>query len=246
MLEMEAPGATPAEVPPPAVETAAPPPASAPPLRDAEEDETRVDRSIESKEKDATKSSLQNVTVGGSLRIRGDYKEPQADAQPAPAPAEEPAPPQPPAMMAAPVAAPAAESKAEGVATDATPYPLQSAPADLDHAGSLDDLAAQKRDTTADTPLHASRTPESVGRAAKSAHYESTEHRTVAGREFAFKDGAWRESGYDGASVRELRRDSWMFKLLVEKHPLIVELGKLDGKVIFRLEDSWYALLPPD
>lgn len=226
-LEMEAPEAPPAKVPPPPVEAAASPPASAPPLRDADEDETVEDRGIETKDKDAEKSSLQNVTVGGSLRVRGDYKEPQAYAQPAPA--EEPAPP-PPAMMASPARP-----------VEALPSPAPSALPQPDLGLPGNDEAAPRAKAEAGRPAGLLRTLGFVG----TTFGSSTNHRTVAGRQFVLDDGVWKESTYLDEDVQAVRRDGATYRRLLRKEPRLDEIAQLGGKVIVRVEGTWFLITGP-
>lgn len=103
MLDMEA-----AEAP---ISAPAPPPAemaATGPLRqDISTDAALPDANSGIQEKDEAKSSLQNVSVGGSLRIRSNYQDFQEVEQPAPPPPVRMA--EPPAPAAAPLPAVQAE-----------------------------------------------------------------------------------------------------------------------------------------
>ena len=69
--------------------------------------------------------------------------------------------------------------------------------------------------------------------------------RTIAGRVFNFRDGAWRQKGYRKQNTVLLERDSEEVRTLTERHPDVAEILALHDRVIFRLDDTWYELPGP-
>jgi hypothetical protein len=65
-----------------------------------------------------------------------------------------------------------------------------------------------------------------------------------AGRAFHKKAEDWIQDGYKEESRTKVIRDSETWNQLVKKEIGLREILKLDGRIVFKLEDTWYELLP--
>ena len=70
------------------------------------------------------------------------------------------------------------------------------------------------------------------------------EEREVAGRKFKRIDDTWREEGYSGEKVREIRRGARAYARLTERYAFAAEIAALPGRVIFRAGEEWILLQP--
>lgn len=67
----------------------------------------------------------------------------------------------------------------------------------------------------------------------------------VGTREFVLRDDGWYEQGYAGETCKELTRDSEGAAELAKANPELEDVFKLEKQVTFRVEKTWYKLLPP-
>ena len=88
--------------------------------------------------------------------------------------------------------------------------------------------------------------PENVARSQPSqkAKIESVTPAEHAGRLFHKKAEDWIQNGYDGEPLTTIRRDSDEWKQLLQKEGKLRDILKLDGRLVFKLDKTWYELLP--
>lgn len=61
-------------------------------------------------------------------------------------------------------------------------------------------------------------------------------------RTFEIRDGVWYETGYVGQDVREVSRDSAKLRELMAADPRVAELVENQSRVVFAVDEIWYAL----
>ncbi len=105
------------------------------------------------------------------------------------------------------------------------------------------ETGATAEESDAATQKGASEAGEAQGFAPMRALAE-TEQQKEAGRVFEKKNGDWIQRGYENESLKSIRRDSPEWKQLVIKESKLSDLAKLEGRIVFELDDSWYELLP--
>jgi len=65
-----------------------------------------------------------------------------------------------------------------------------------------------------------------------------------AGRRFHKDAKDWIQDGYDGEPLTTIRRDSEEWKPLLQKEDGLRDILQLEGRIVFKLDKTWYELLP--
>jgi len=67
----------------------------------------------------------------------------------------------------------------------------------------------------------------------------------VAGRTFLRKDGVWRQKEYRKQTTVGLVHGGKALRDLIAKYNELAAITRLKGRVVFRVDDTWYELIPP-
>jgi hypothetical protein len=71
-----------------------------------------------------------------------------------------------------------------------------------------------------------------------------TVEKKVAGRTFVRKGGVWRQKEYRKETTVSLVHGGQALRKLVTKYKELAAITRLEGRVIFRVDDTWYELAP--
>lgn len=73
---------------------------------------------------------------------------------------------------------------------------------------------------------------------------DAPQSQTVGQRTFFVVEGEWQEAGYGNEETETLVRGSEALRKLVEAHPELGEALELGERVVFKIGDRWYRVLP--
>ena len=167
---------------------------------------------------DTAQGGLQNVVVGGSIKVRGNYATPEPAAPALARAAPMPAPP-PALAKARPAPLPQPAPLNEDLA--ATKANVRKGAKEMEGVAPVQEEVADKRQAAAET------------------------RRSVAGRIFELRDGVWRQENYHGESTTLLVRGSDELRRLTARYGRLSRILDLGDRVIFSFEKKWYKVEPP-